>query len=145
MRSLNLFPQLVKPGIVIALYALLLPAVGPLLDHHYVEWQHNHSHVYFGGAPTETGFHVHIYDVVGAHAHRQATENSTRHSLPEGMVYLSGFEGLGISPVSAPTGLVPGTLIFPDLGDHLLLADCGILEQPLVGIRVAPPRKPPVA
>ena len=47
---------LIRPALIIALYALLLPIFGPLLDHHFVEWQHQHAHIYAAGGrrPTAT-------------------------------------------------------------------------------------------
>ena len=137
--------QLLKPAIVIALYALLLPVVGPLLDHHYAEWQHNHGHVYFGGGPGETGFHVHIYEARENHGHLPATDYSDGRSIPEGVAYFSGFDGAGSGPISSPTGPFTDPLTFPDPGDHPLLAAYGRAEPSRAGAHVAPPRKPPTA
>ena len=106
--------QWLKPAIVIALYALLLPVVGPLLDHHYVEWQHNHAHVYFGGAPGDSGFHVHIYDASGDHVHLSVSDHSGGTSAPEGIAYFSRFDGAGSGPISSPTGPTTESLTFPD-------------------------------
>ena len=135
--------QLLKPCIVIALYALLLPVVGPLLDHHYVEWQHNHAHVYFGAGPGEGGYHVHIYDVNGYHGHTPVTDYSSGRSLPDGMAYFSGFDGAASGPIASPVGSSADSMIFPDPGDQPLLAAYGSTELPPPGHRVAPPRKPP--
>ncbi len=137
--------QLLKPAIVIALYALLLPVVGPLLDHHYAEWQHNHGHVFLGGAPGEAGFHVHIYETSGDHGHLPAADYSDGRSGPEGVAYFSGFDGAGSGPVSSPTGPSTDSLTFPDPGDHPLLAAYRGAELPRTGVHVAPPRKPPTA
>ncbi len=136
--------QLLKPAIVIALYALLLPAVGPMLDHHYVEWQHNHGHVYFGGAPEAAGFHVHIYDASGDHGHSPVTDYSGGRMLPEGVAYFSELDGSGSGPISSPSGPAIDSLTFPDPGEHPLLAACCSGELPLAGIIVAPPWKPPI-
>lgn len=137
--------QLLKPAIVIALYALLLPVVGPLLDHHYAEWQHNHGHVYFGGTPEAAGFHVHIYDAGGDHGHVPGSDYLGARGVPGGVAYFSGFDGAGSGPISSPTGPATETLTFPDPGDQPLLAAYGIAELPPVGVRIAPPRKPPTA
>ena len=134
--------QLFRPAIVIALYALLLPAVGPLLDHHYVEWQHNHAHVYFGGGP-EAGFHLHVYDTSSGHGHAPATGYLDGPALPEGVAYFSSYDGSGNWPISAPTGPATGILTFPDPGDHPLLLGLGIAELPSTGLKIAPPLKPP--
>ena len=136
--------QLLKPAIVIALYALLLPVVGPLLDHHYVEWQHNHAHVYFGGAPGGSGFHVHIYDDSGDHAHLPVSGYPADRSVPKGVAYFSSYDGAGSGPIASPTGPSTKSLTFPDPGSPPLLAAYGVTELPPVGLQIAPPRKPPV-
>ena len=135
--------QLLKPAIVVALYALLLPAMGPLLDHHYVEWQHNHGHVYFGGAPEAAGFHVHIYDSSGDHGHLPVTAYSGGRSAPEGVAYFSGYDGAGSGPISPPTGPSTDSITFPHPGDQPLLATYDVARLPPVGYRIAPPLKPP--
>ena len=145
MQFSGFMSQLLKPAIVIALYALLLPAVGPMLDHHYVEWQHNHAHVYFGGAPDGAGFHVHIYDASGDHGHPPVKAYSRNHTLPEGVAYFSELDGSGSGPISSPSGPAMDSLTFPDPGDYPLLAAYGSREVPPLGITVAPPRKPPIA
>ncbi len=137
--------QLLKPAVVFALYALLLPVVGPALDHHYVEWQHNHGHVYFGGEPGERGLHLHIYDHGGDHGHVPVTDLSNGWSVPEDVAYFSGFDGLGNGPISASTGPFAESLIFPDPGDRPLLASYVAKAMPPEGALVAPPRKPPTA
>ena len=137
--------QFLKPAILIALYALLLPVVGPLLDHHYVEWQHNHSHVYFGGGPEDAVFHVHIYDVTAAHDHLPVTDYSNGRGAPEGVAYFSGYDGAGNGPISSPTAPLTLSLIFPDPNDQPLLAAYSNAELAPAGVRVAPPRKPPAA
>ena len=137
--------QLLRPAIVIALYALLVPVVGPLLDHHYAEWQHNHGHVYFGGGPGDTGFHVHIYDTREDHGHMPATDYWASRSVPEGVAYFSAYDGAGFGPISTPTGPSTDSLIFPDPGDPPLLAAHVGTELPRTGANVAPAIKPPTA
>ena len=137
--------QLLKPAIVIALYALLLPVVGPMLDHHYVEWQHNHGHVYFNAAAGEAGLHIHVYDASGDHRHLPEADYSGARSVPDGVAYFSGFDGAGSGPISSPTGPSTDSLTFPDPGDQPLLAAYGVAELPPLGLQIAPPRKPPAA
>ena len=137
--------QLFKPAIIVALYALLLPVAGPLLDHHYVEWQHNHGHVYFGGGQGETGFHVHIYEASGDHGHIPVTDYSSGRGLPDGVAYFSSFDGAGNGPISSPTGPFTDSLAFPDPGNQPLWAAYGVSERHPAGIQIAPPRKPPTA
>ena len=53
--------------LAVALFALALPIVGPLDDHHFAERSHAHGHVYLNGQPaphdhagTGSRLHVHI-------------------------------------------------------------------------------------
>ncbi len=148
--------QFLKPVIVIALYALLLPVMGPLLDHHYVEWQHNHAHVFFGDpAGHEGGRHLHVYDSGVSHDHLASHILASgqvasggipaRTSPPEGVAYLSGYDGSGNGPIFAPTGPAGQSLCFggPDTCPLLLAYDAS--QTVPVGALVAPPGKPPPA
>jgi hypothetical protein len=56
--------------VVAALYALILPFFGPMLDHHFAERQYNHQHLYFGTKDTD---HVHFYDLPYPHSHTHNT------------------------------------------------------------------------
>ena len=114
-----------------------------MLDHHYAEWQHDHGHVFFGGAAGDSGFHVHIYDNSEGHGHTPVTDSPVSRSVPEGVAYFSSFDGAGSGPVSSPTGPSTDALTFPDPGDQPLLAAYGGAELPRAGVHVAPPRKPP--
>ena len=141
--------QLIRPCLVIALYALLLPVFGPLLDHHFVEWQHNHAHVYSGGAEAVTGAHRHVYDLdyaVGrGHAHPLPAPDSPSPALPEGVAFLSDYDGAGGGSIYAPTGPAPASLCFPNPGDGPLLTSFAAHRPPPDGALTAPPRKPPPA
>ena len=138
--------RLLRLCIVIALYALLLPAIGPVLDHHYVEWQHNHGHVYFGGGPEDgLGYHPHAYDSGDIHSHATPTDLAGNQTLPEGVAYLSTFDGSGAGPIFSPTGPSTESLCFAGPGDVPLLASYDVSVTPPLGALIAPPRKPPPA
>lgn len=137
--------HLVRPLIVIALYALLLPTVGPLLDHHYAEWQHNHGHVYLGGGPSGgQATHLHIYESGGPHSHFPV-EGSGTTPASEGMAFFTSYDGAGTGLIYAPTGPVAESLVFPGDGDGPLLA--AYMPQYLLpeGATTSPPRRPPPA
>ena len=137
--------HLVRPLIVIALYALLLPTVGPLLDHHYVEWQHNHGHVYLGGGPSDgQAAHLHIYERGGSHPHIPAESLDTMPA-PEGTAFFTSYDGAGTGLIYAPTGPATESTVFPDAGDGPLLA--AYMPQQVLpeGATTAPPRRPPPA
>ena len=136
--------QLLRPLIVIALYALLLPVAGPLLDHHYVEWQPNHGHFYFG-AEGDAVFHLHIYESRGNHGHLPVDYVTEEAGVPEGMAYLSNHDGLAHGSVYSPTGPALQSPCYPDLCDLPLLAPFDPAEGIPVGNNPAPPQKPPTA
>ena len=52
-----------------ALFALVLPIIGPLDDHHFAERSHSHDHIYLNGA---TVAHHHAYERLALHAHRES-------------------------------------------------------------------------
>ena len=62
MVSLRLIANRI-PVLLVAV-ALFLPAIGPLLDHHFAERQPDHLHI------GESGFQVHPHDYKQVHYHR---------------------------------------------------------------------------
>ena len=138
--------QLIRPLVIIALYALLLPVVGPALDHHYVEWQHNHGHAYLGsGAERGIAVHVHVYDSQGSHLHSNGSNPVDTSQLPEGVAYFGNYEGAGGVPIYAPTGPSTEILFCGGAGDCPLLASFDSPSSPLAGALIPPPIKPPAA
>ncbi len=149
--------QVFRPGIIVALYALLLPVFGPLLDHHFVEWQHNHVHIYFDGSARGDGpGHRHVYETAYRHSHQTITPNSPKirpgesfpgpagpDSRPGGVAYITAYDSAGTGLVYAPAGSVAESLRFPDLGDSPLLRGYSFRDIPPTGVFTAPPRKPP--
>lgn len=129
--------QLIRPAVIIALYALLLPAFGPLLDHHFVEWHQQHAHIYAAGRPAA---HSHIYERSGGHHHPPADAAGKKAA---GLVYLNAYDGAGGVPAYLSlTAAAPG-LRLP--GDEDGPRRWGIPPRELSppGAYIAPPRKPP--
>ena len=56
--------------VVIAVYSVFTQLYGPLLDHHFVERQPDHTHIYLGQAVTD---HTHTYEVPHSHDESQDT------------------------------------------------------------------------
>ncbi len=138
--------QLVRPGIIIALYALLLPVVGPLLDHHYAEWQHNHDHGFYDGwLGAASGFHLHVYETGGSHSHTPLTDSAETPGFPDGVAYFTSYDSAGAGPIYSTNSLFGESMCFPDPGDGLLLASFAGDELLPPGATTAPPRKPPPA
>jgi hypothetical protein len=132
--------------VVAALYALILPFFGPLLDHHFAERQHNHQHIYFGATATD---HVHFYDLPHPHSHVHDTP-ATPHgdgtgstASPNDVISLASHDGVGHS---CPSCSIPSFYLapeFPDLGDsRFLLSPTSQDSLPLETV-IPPPKRPP--
>ena len=135
---------LIRPVSVIALYALLLPLFGPLLDHHFVEWQHNHAHLYLDGRSADgAAAHRHIYERSGGHWHRPAAPDDGKTRPAAAVAYLTAGDGVGtVAAGLALTAAVPA-MLFPDAGDNPRLGGYASAERMPPGALVMPPRKPP--
>ena len=97
---------------VLVTSALVLPIVGPMLDHHYAERVPGHLHL--AGV---SGAHTHPYEVDHRHAQGGAYTDASGAPLPEGAGYLLPQEEAAGS--SAGTGLT-----------HLLLLALFVLLVP---------------
>ena len=135
--------QFLRPAIAVALYALLLPVFGPMLDHHFVEWQHNHGHIYFANGVGDGPEHRHLYQLSGGHRHPSLPADGAGPALPEETAYLTTYDGAGAGLIYAPHGPTAHSLCFPDPEDGLLLAGYTAGETRPSGALTAPPWKPP--
>ena len=99
--------------------ALLLPAVGPLLDHHYAERVPGHLHLYLAGVSA----HTHPYEVDHRHAYTGAYTDASGAPLSEGSAgyLLPQEEAAGSSAGSGLTHL-------------LLLAMFALLVPPMLAL-----------
>lgn len=131
---------LIRPILIIALYALLLPIFGPLLDHHFVEWQHQHAHIYAAGRPAA---HSHIYEISGGHQHPPADAAGNRAAPAAGLVYLTSYDGAGAAPAYLSLTTAAPRLRFPQDGDDSWRWGWPPAELMPPGAYVAPPRQPP--
>ena len=132
---------LIRPALIIALYALLLPIFGPLLDHHFVEWQHQHAHIYAAGRPAA---HTHIYEIAGRHQHPQPADRAGNRAAPAaGLVYLTAYDGAGAAPAYLSLTTEAPRLRFPQDGDDSRRWGWPPAERRPPGAYVAPPRQPP--
>ena len=116
-----------------AVGALLLPAAGPLLDHHFVERQPSHSHVFLDQSPHD---HLHSYEY--------AAHNHEEHDPPlDGIVVVTSYDamGSGFTDVTPPIhrlarllpARVPEKAVFGFDAERKLLA----------GESISPPTQPP--
>ncbi len=121
---------------VLSIFLLLLPALGPQLDHHFAERRPDHSHVYLGAPSPE---HSHPFEEGGHHAHHQHPQQPQ----PGGIVYLASDEGMGQAFAGVASPLVEQSVRFsaPDGGAFLLGPPWGAAA--MRGAFVDPPDNPP--
>ncbi len=131
-----------------ALFALSLPIVGPLDDHHFVERAHNHDHVYLNGRTVD---HDHAYAAGSAHQHLLAAEGtagSETQRAADGTMFLAPVtSGLMLASSSVSYHPAPQALRNPPpraRNDNPLARFVGDARQP-ASARVSPPHRPPIA
>ncbi len=93
-----------------ALFALALPIVGPLDDHHFAELAHSHEHIYRNGRPVP---HGHAYASGSRHLHPTAAPigDTAGANRAEGIIYLTpATAGLMLAVLSAPWHTPPDAL-----------------------------------
>ncbi len=125
---------LLLPGL--ALLALSLTSLGPVLDHHFAERQPSHAHIYLGAQLPD---HQHPFQM--AHAHHGAEEASP---LAGDTVYLTTYHGVGLDLSTAGTPLVEAAPVFPHRGDGPLLVALAASSR-LSETAVSPLERPPLA
>lgn len=138
--------RLIRPAVIIALYALLLPAFGPLLDHHFVEWQHNHAHLYLDGrGGGSAAKHIHIYETPGRHRHIPADPADGRDNPAAAIAYITAYDGAGGGWAYLSLTAAAPAPVFPEGADRPGMRGYAARTIPPPGALVPPPRKPPRA
>ena len=101
-----------------ALFALALPIIGPLDDHHFAERSHTHDHIYLNGGAVA---HNHAYEGLALHAHRGSEPQLSQPAgwQPErDVLYLTpAVAGLTLSALNAPYHPAPESLRPPPASD----------------------------
>lgn len=122
---------------ILAVVALLVSALGPLLDHHFAERHPAHGHLYPGAVGPE---HSHPFE----HSHIHYDELYAPVPGDENIIFFAPYDGSGHAhadlavPVSSPSPL------YSDDGDPLL-GNGGDDPARLQGIALPPLRQPPKA
>lgn len=133
-------------GVLAVLYLVFSPVLGPVLDHHFAERHHNHSHVYLGN---EAYAHDHTYQL--DHTHRYIVETGSTESRggyrdgsrPAATVYLTSDDGVGGGLIAAAVPYLNQSLRFPVQGDNQFwFAWAADVAIPL-GVLLSPPVPPP--
>lgn len=130
-----------------ALFALALPIVGPLDDHHFAERSHSHDHIYPNGMPVA---HGHVYAGLDLHSHRgPQTEfpQSTGWVNYQGVLHLSpATAALTLAMLNAPYHPAPESLRPPPPTDSRgnPLGRFAPGSDRLRGENIPPPLPPPI-
>ena len=134
--------------LALALFALALPIVGPLDDHHFAERSHTHLHIYLDGRPVSHG-HAEATTLPHQHLGRpNPLPNVGRESLSRDVVYLADATASLLLAVmnapyhSAPEALRPAT---PRDKNANPLGPFTRRYQKPTGHSVSPPLPPPIA
>lgn len=122
---------------LLAVGVLLLPSLGPLLDHHFAERHPAHGHIYLGAVGLE---HSHPFE--RPHSHH---DGMYAPAAGEGnVVFFAPYDGAGHSHDGLAAAPVMPLLRFGDDAPPLL-RNAGDDGAALRGITVAPLRQPPRA
>ena len=131
-----------------ALFALALPIVGPLDDHHFAERSHTHLHIYPDGRPAS---HEHVGAQALPHPHlgrSGALGYGERNSQSPDVMYLTNAAASFLLAVmnapyhNAPEALRPA----PPRGDgNNPLTPFSVLNRQPSGRSIAPLPPPPIA
>lgn len=131
-----------------ALFALALPIVGPLDDHHFAERSHTHGHIYLDG---RTATHQHFSDSGAAHWHGDLTNAASDGGSWDGAgptTYLTDPTGsLLLAVLTAPSHKAPDALRPAIPRDEATnpLSPYGVRYGQPSGRYVAPLPPPPIA
>ena len=129
-----------------ALFALALPVVGPLDDHHFAERTHTHAHIYLDGRPVA---HGHAYENGRSHRHwpKARATGAPGADRSAGVLYLtSATASLMLAVMSAPLHPAPDALRPPapqPKGANPLARFTARMRRP-DGDVAPPPLPPPV-
>ena len=130
-----------------ALFALVLPIVGPLDDHHFAERTHTHAHIYLNGWPVA---HHHAYENGRLHLHSSEarTDDDSAAKRTDGVFYLTPTTAsLMLAVMSAPYHNAPDALRPPPPRAKNVNPLTQYADQPFqpYGADVPPPLPPPIA
>lgn len=120
---------------LLAVVALLMSALGPMLDHHFAERHPAHGHLYLGAVEPE---HTHPFE----HSHVHYDEMYAPASGD--VIYFAPNDGMGHAHADMAAPAVMPVPRFGDDGAHLFRNDAVDMAI-LRGIIVSPLRQPPRA
>ena len=90
LNGKDVFSQVISISIATAITLVFL---GPIVDHHYVERQHNHSHIYLHTS-LNGDWHPESHPFETPHSHSHFSAHSGQHHT---IIYQSSNDGIGDS------------------------------------------------
>ena len=133
--------DLVFRGISLSITAaIVLVFLGPAVDHHFAERQHNHSHIYLTISAAEHG-HTESHPFEEPHIHSSTETGVDAH---HGIIYLTSNDGLSDSGTGSGIAFI--TDPFPQIhGDYYSPNAQTASGSIICKAFVTPPKKPPLA
>ena len=123
----------------VALLGLLLPGVGPLVDHHFAERYYHHGHLFLG---PDGQRHVHDYGFT--HQHYPPLPGAPdAPGAGEEVVFLTSTDAAGTGLVFLPAVSMNVDAIFDNSGDGPLLLNFSPQDGPPTEFPGSLPKKPP--
>ena len=128
--------------LALALFALALPIVGPLDDHHFAE--RSHAHIYLDGRPVS---HEHLGAKALPHLHPATSDVSRDGGSPEMLYLTNATASLLLAVMNAPYHGSPESLRpTPARGDQAnLLTPYRVRPSQPIGRNITPLLPPPIA
>ena len=127
--------------IAVALIGLVLPAVGPLADHHFAERFYHHGHLFLAPEGKE-----HAHNFGSYHGHYASLSGDFEGSVPQDeVVFLTSTDAAGPGLFFLPAVSVTLDRIFADSSDAPLLLQFSPLNGPPSEFLGTVPKKPPRA
>ena len=139
-----------KPGLarrasqffsVVAVAALILVFLGPAIDHHFAERQHDHSHLYLSSAAANHG-HPGLHPFEQLHSHGAVVTNDAEQ---DGVIYQTSDDRTGDSGSASGAVVINNGLSLLIDGRDLLSLAVAPGEGLYLEAFVPPPKKPPRA
>jgi hypothetical protein len=140
--SQQILKNFIWQGLSVALAAaVVLVFLGPALDHHFAERQHDHSHTFLTATAASLG-HPGFHPFEGTHSHVTSGQEESRQY---GVLYQTTNDGLGESGSVFLMAAVDDGFTYPipggDSPSHALAPG----ESAYSEANVAPPKRPPRA
>ena len=135
LNGKDMLSQVISISIAAALTLVLL---GPVVDHHYVERQHNHSHIYLHTG-SDGHWHPTSHPFETPHSHPDSSMYSEDHHT---IIYQPSNDSIGDSNTFSVNTLIPDSSTRIHRDDYYARRQANS-ESKLDEVIVIPPERPP--